>query len=69
MKTTYYAIEIIGYGKKRRFVVKEVVKEGKYGPVTTWPCEPPFLTEDAARKAADESGIEIEKIGDYYQII
>lgn len=69
MKTSYYAIEIIGYGKNRRYVVKEVVRDGKFGPVTTWPCEPPFRTEEAARKAAAESGIEIAKVGDCYQII
>ena len=69
METSYYAIEVIGYGAKRRYVVKEVVRSGKSGPVKTWPCEPPFRTEEAARKAAAESGIEIAKVGDYYEII
>ena len=65
----YYAIEIVGYGKKQRFVVKEVVRDGKYGSVTTYPVEPPFLTEERARAAAEQAGIEIKKIGDAYQII
>lgn len=66
---TYHAIEIIGYGTKRRYIIREVVREGKFGPVHAWSIEPPYRTEESAREAAKANGIEIKKVGDFYQII
>lgn len=61
----YYAIEIIGYGKRRRFCIKQVFPNKLVIPTNrkTYP------TETAARKAAAEMEIKIEKCGDFYEII
>lgn len=61
----YYAIEIIGYGKRRRYCIKQVIPGVGTNPTN---CKA-YRTEDAARKAAAEIGIEISKVGDFYQII
>lgn len=61
----YYAIEIIGYGKRRRFTVKQVL-EGRGTNPTNGKS---YRTEEAARAAAAEMGIIISKCGDLYQII
>ena len=66
----YYAIEIIGYRTKRRFVIKDVMKEGNssyhFHPVNGGR---PFRTEEGARRFASEKGYEIEVIGDLYDIM
>lgn len=61
---SYYAIEIIGYGAKRRYLIKQVT-DTMTSPVD----RKPYRTEEAAREAASQMGIEILKVGDHYQII
>lgn len=61
---SYYAIETIGYGAKRRYLIKEV-----FDTITCPVDRKPYRTEEAAREAARRMGIEIGKIGDAYQII
>ena len=61
----FYAIEIIGYGKRRRYCIKQVIP-GKGTNPTNGKC---YRTESAARAAAEELGYEIAKCGDLYQII
>lgn len=60
----YYAIEYIGYGKKRRYAIKQVVTGGT-NPVNG----KAYRTEEEAEKAAAELGITITKRGDLYAII
>lgn len=60
----YYAIEIIGYGKRRRYAIKQVVSGGT-NPVNG----KAYRTEEEARQAAAEKGIEIAKCGDLWEII
>lgn len=60
----YYAIEIIGYGKRRRYSIKQVIHRGLTVPTN---CKS-YRTEDAARRAAAEMGLEITKVGDVYEI-
>lgn len=60
----YYAIEIIGTGKKRRYTIKRVTGTG------TNPTDGRiYRTEEAARDAARSMGYQIAKIGSYYEII
>lgn len=61
----YYAIEIIGYGKRRRYCIKQVIPGVGTNPTN---CEA-YRTEGAARTAANEMGIEITKCGEFYEII
>lgn len=61
----YYAIEKIGYGKKMRWCIKEVRPTGITVPVDG----KTYKTEDAARAAAVAMGIEIERVGDLWEII
>ena len=61
----YYAIETIGYGKRRRYAIVQVIP-GKGTNPTTGRSYP---TEEAARKVAADLGYTIEKVGDYWQII
>lgn len=65
----YYAIEIIGYGPKQRYSIKDVWKDGTSVILHPVIGGKTFRTEEAARKAAEERGIEIELVGDFYQII
>lgn len=66
----YYAIQIIGYGKNRRWCLKEVETAGPFGPVLVRPVDArPFRTEESARNFAKYKGLEIRKIGDAYQIL
>ena len=61
----YYAIEVIGYGKRTRYTIKQVLSGGGTNPTNgKW-----YRTEAAARSAAAEMGIEIYKVGDLYEII
>jgi hypothetical protein len=68
---TYYVIQIIGYGAKQRFCIKEVVKEDKQLGSTTLLVTNgrSYRSESGARRAAEEMGIEIALVGDLYQII
>lgn len=61
----YYAIQIIGYGKRRRYIIVQVVPGRGTNPTTGRS----YPTEDAARSAAAELGYVIAKCGDFYQII
>lgn len=61
----YYAIEIISYGKNRRFTIKAVYPGRGTDPVNG----KTYQTEKAARDAAADLGIEITKSGDFYSII
>lgn len=65
----YYAIEIIGYGTKRRFVIKDVYKDGSSYKLCPVYGARPFRTEDGARRFANEHGYEVEIVGDLYQIM
>ena len=61
----YHAIEIIGTGKNRRYTIRQVIHKG-----LTWPTNGrTYRTEEDARAAAAEMGIEIAKCGDHYEII
>lgn len=60
----YYAIEIIGYGKNRRYCIKQVVTNGT-NPVNG----KAYRTEEKAREAAAALNITIEKCGSFYEII
>ena len=60
----HYAIEIIGYGAKARYCIKLV------SGTTIFPVDrKAYRTEEAARAAADQLGIKIDKVGDSYQIM
>lgn len=61
----YYAIEIIGYGKNRRYSIKSVIPKVGTNPVNG----KAYKTEAKAREAAAEMGIEISKCGDMWEII
>jgi len=61
----YYAIEKIGYGKRTRWCIKEVYPTGITVPVDG----KTYKTEEAARAAADEQGLVIERVGDLWEII
>jgi len=68
----YYAIEIIGYGAKARYTIKDVWKEGgRLGSITLHPVKAGqvFRTKEAAMEAAESMGITIDKIGTFYEII
>ena len=60
----YYAIEIVGYRKRRRFVIKKVISNGTY-PINFHAYE----TEAAAKHAAKEMGIKIQCTGEIWHII
>lgn len=70
MIKAYYAIQIIGYGSKQRYVIKDVWKEGK-GSYAFYPVKTgrPYRTLEGAQRAAVEMQIEIEVIGDLYEIM
>ena len=59
-----YAIEITGYGKRRRYCIKKVINKAVY----PFNCVG-YGTEEEARQAAAEKGIEIAKCGDLWEII
>jgi len=61
----YYAIETIGYGKRKRYAIVQVIPGKGTNPTTG--CSYP--TEDKARKVAADIGYQIEKVGDYWSII
>jgi len=61
----YYAIEKIGYGKRTRFCIKEVRETGVTIPVD----RKVYKTESAARAAAEDMNLRIERVGDLWEII
>lgn len=61
----YYAILVIGYGKRSRYTLRKVVNDGLTVPVN-YAC---YRSIEEAKQAAADLGIEIEKIGDAYQIL
>lgn len=64
----WFAVEIIGCGKRRRYCIKRVVRDG--WSVGTYPTDGrSYGSAEAATAAAQAAGIEIAKIGDSYQII
>ena len=58
-------IEIIGYGKKRRYIVRET----RAGGLDTVPGTRVYKTEQAARQAAAGLGLTVEAVGDLWQLI
>ena len=58
-----YGIEIIGYGKNRRFCLKKLVRNG------TNPVDGKiYCTEDAARNAAENLGLTVLAVGDLWDL-
>lgn len=63
---SYYGIEFIGYGKRRRYAVKKVFPGIGTNPVGY--CKV-YKTLEAARKAAADYGLTVEREGDFYELI
>ena len=59
-----YGIEIIGYGKNRRFCLKKLVRNGT-NPVDG----KSYRTEEAAREAAERLNLQIVGVGDFWELI
>ena len=59
-----YAIEIIGYKTRTTYHIKQIVN----GLVIPYDRKH-YKTEQEAREAADKLGIQISKVGTYYEII
>lgn len=64
MKKEYYAIEKIGYGKKAVYVIKKVIN-GLVIPVNG----KRYKALEKAQAVANELGLNIEKVGDLYEIL
>ena len=59
-----YAILISGYGKRRRYSIHELCRNG------TNPTDGiSYPTEELARKACESYGHDIIAVGDFYQIL
>lgn len=66
MKTyPYHAIQKVGAGKRCCYLIEKVVNDHLVMPADSRR----FRTETAARTAASSLGIEIEAVGDLYEII
>lgn len=64
----YHAIEVIGTGKRQRFVIKIVTRDGY--SVGTVPFDGKvYGSAEAAQAAAAAAGVQIAVIGNSYQII
>ena len=61
----YYAIQVIGYGKKQRFVIQHVIPGRGTNPTDG----KKYATLEDAKTAAAAAGYHIEKTGDYWEII
>lgn len=59
-----YAIEVTGYGKRRRYIIRQIVQKGLLVPVSR-----PYKTLEAAQDAAAALGLTIDAIGDLYGIL
>lgn len=60
----YYAIQIIGYGKKKVYTIVEV-KNNCVNPTDG----KRYKTEAAALEAAEKQHIKIQVVGDFWKII
>ena len=60
-----YAIQVIGYGARTRFVIRKCRWNGS-DPIPGLTVA--FRSEEAARKAAEAAGIKIDAVGDCYEI-
>lgn len=60
-----YAIMITGAGEKQRFSIQQVIDGRGTNPVNGRI----YRTESDARAAAAEMGIEIHRVGTFYEII
>ena len=60
----HYAIEAIGTGTNTRYCVKQVYKGGTHPAIYKT-----FKTVKSALEAAFIAGIEVEAVGDLYEII
>lgn len=65
MTTNVYAIEIIGYGKHRKYVLRQIVSETIAATVDGRA----YRTEQAARDAAERLGLTISAVGDMWQVM
>lgn len=63
-KENYYAIQVIGYGSRRRYAIQYVIPGHGTNPTT---CRS-YPTIDAAMQAAADNGWTIEKVGDFWEI-
>lgn len=59
-----YAIEATGYGKHRRYIIRQIVRKGLLVPVSR-----PYRTLDAAQDVAAALGLVIDAVGDLYDIL
>lgn len=59
-----YAIEVTGYGKHRRYLIRQIARKGLLVPVSR-----PYKTLDAAQDAAAALGLVIDAVGDLYDIL
>lgn len=59
-----YVIEVTGYGKRRRYIIRQIVKKGLLVPVSR-----PYKTLEAAQDAAVALGLVIDAVGDLYGIL
>lgn len=62
----YYGIEYIGYGARRRYVIRKVRHGAGVDPVGY--CKV-YKTPEAARAAAAAYGLKIEREGDFYALV
>lgn len=65
---TYYAIEVMGYGDGRRYLIREITTSKKGWP-TARGIDRPFRTLAEAARVAGEYGFDIKVVGDLYQIM
>lgn len=59
-----YAIEITGYGKRRRYIIRQIVEKGLLVSVSR-----PYRTLEAAQDTAAALGLVIDAVGDLYDIL
>ena len=61
----HYGIEVIGYGARRRYCIKELLPGRGTNPVNGRA----YKTLLAALVAAEQMTINIERVGDFYALI
>jgi hypothetical protein len=66
MSKSYYAIQVIGYGKRRVYCIKRVTDAGGLILPVNGKA---YKTLEKAQTVASELGLTIEKVGDTYEII
>ena len=62
----YYAIQVIGCGKNRRYCIQQVLDNHRGTNPTTGRS---YRTLEQAQEIAASLGYQIEKMGDYWEII